>query len=107
MMPPSPRLSARMISSTYLSETTIISAQKIVDRPAEDVLRSERNAVAGREGFLDGVERAGADVAEDDAEREQRQRRAGLLLLRSVGQIVPFQLCRAFKCPEPRHDVTR
>ncbi len=33
MMPPSPRLSARMISSTYLSETTIVSAQKIVDSP--------------------------------------------------------------------------
>jgi len=33
MMPPSPRLSARMMSITYLSETTIISAQKIVDNP--------------------------------------------------------------------------
>ena len=33
MMPPSPRLSARMISTTYLSETITISAQKIVDRP--------------------------------------------------------------------------
>ena len=33
MMPPSPRLSARMISTTYLSETTIISAQKMVERP--------------------------------------------------------------------------
>src|SRR5256885_2638021 len=33
MMPPSPRLSARMISTTYLSETMIISAQKMVDRP--------------------------------------------------------------------------
>ena len=31
MMPPSPRLSARRISSTYFSVTTIISAQKIVD----------------------------------------------------------------------------
>ena len=33
MMPPSPRLSARMISTTYLIETTIISDQKMVDRP--------------------------------------------------------------------------
>ncbi len=33
MMPPSPLLSARMISTTYLSDTTIISAQKMVDRP--------------------------------------------------------------------------
>ncbi len=33
MMPPSPRLSARMISITYFSDTTIISDQKISDRP--------------------------------------------------------------------------
>ena len=32
-MPPSPRLLARRISVTYLSETTIISVQKIVDTP--------------------------------------------------------------------------
>ena len=30
-MPPSPRLSARRISTTYFSVTTSISAQKIVD----------------------------------------------------------------------------
>src|SRR5688572_17120586 len=33
MIPPSPRLSARMMSTTYLSDTTIISAQNMVDRP--------------------------------------------------------------------------
>ena len=33
MMPPSPRLVARSTSATYLSETTIISAQKIADTP--------------------------------------------------------------------------
>ena len=33
MMPPSPRLLARSTSVTYLSETTIISAQKIADTP--------------------------------------------------------------------------
>src|SRR5512138_1445116 len=33
MMPPSPRLSARMMSSTYFRVTTTISAQKMVDRP--------------------------------------------------------------------------
>ena len=32
-MPPSPRLFARRISVTYLSETMIISAQKIADTP--------------------------------------------------------------------------
>ncbi len=33
MMPPSPLLLARMMSVTYLSETTTISAQKIVEMP--------------------------------------------------------------------------
>ena len=33
MMPPSPRLFARRISVTYLSDTTIISAQKIAETP--------------------------------------------------------------------------
>ena len=33
MTPPSPRLSARMISTTYLSDTTIMSAQKIPEMP--------------------------------------------------------------------------
>ena len=33
MMPPSPRLLARSTSVTYLSETTIISVQKIADTP--------------------------------------------------------------------------
>jgi hypothetical protein len=33
MMPPSLRLSARMISITYLTDTTIISAQNIADTP--------------------------------------------------------------------------
>ena len=40
MMPPSPRLSARRISITYFSDTTIISAQKIADSAAEDVRRA-------------------------------------------------------------------
>ena len=34
MMPPSPRLSARMMSTTYFSDTTTISDQNISDRPA-------------------------------------------------------------------------
>ena len=33
MMPPSPRLLARSTRVTYLSETTIISDQKIVETP--------------------------------------------------------------------------
>jgi len=33
MIPPSPRLPARRTRSTYLSETTTISAQKIAETP--------------------------------------------------------------------------
>jgi hypothetical protein len=33
MMPPSPRLLARMTSVTYFSDTTTISAQKIAEMP--------------------------------------------------------------------------
>ena len=33
MIPPSPLLLSRMMRITYLSETTIISDQKIADRP--------------------------------------------------------------------------
>ena len=33
MVPPSPRLSARITSTTYLSDTTITSDQKMVDSP--------------------------------------------------------------------------
>ena len=46
---------------------------------AENVIGGERNAVVRIEGFLDCVQRAGADVAVDDAERQQRQRRGRLL----------------------------
>jgi hypothetical protein len=33
-----------------------------------------------REGFFDSIERACADVAENDTEREERECRAGLLM---------------------------
>ena len=78
MMPPSPLLSARMMRITYLSDTTIISAQKIADTPPRMFCACERDAVVGMEGFLGRVERARADVAVDDAERGQRQRRSRL-----------------------------
>jgi hypothetical protein len=38
MVPPSPRLSARITSTTYLSDTTTTSAQKMVDRPPSTAL---------------------------------------------------------------------
>ena len=63
------------------------------DRPederddAEDVLfgRLDRAVVGGEEG-LQRVERAGADVAEDDAERAEGQRRHAELATRSRGR---------------------
>ncbi len=39
MMPPSPWLSARMMNATYLSETMIVSAQKISESDAVDAGR--------------------------------------------------------------------
>ena len=77
MMPPSPWLSARRISTTYLSETTTISVQKISDSDAEDVGCVSGMPVAAGEDLLQRVERAGADVAVDDAERGERKRREG------------------------------
>jgi len=76
MMPPSPRLSARRISTTYLRVTDEISAQKITDarRPGAPH-RAARRCRA--EDFLDRVERAGADVAVDDADGTQGQRQKG------------------------------
>ena len=63
-----------MMNSTYFSDTTMISDQKISDSAAEDVRRrSSGDAVAGAKVSLHRVQRAGADVAEDDPEREQRQ----------------------------------
>ena len=68
-VPPSPLLSARSRISTYFSVTMMISAQKISERtPSTAALR---HLAAGRRGddrFAEGVERAGADVAIDDAD---------------------------------------
>ena len=66
MMPPSPRLLARSTRVTYLSETTIISVQKIADTPpmntaiagaADPVLMAgamKKAVEAGREAFRAG-----------------------------------------------------
>ena len=70
MMPPSPLLSARMISTTYFSDTTIISAQKMVDRPPRMFSCVSGMPCSGEKVSFDGVQRAGADVAEHHAERE-------------------------------------
>ena len=72
-LPPSPLLSARMMIVTYLIVTTIIIDQKIrlsTPRICESV---GRQRVMAGEGLAEGVDRAGADVAEDDADRADRE----------------------------------
>ena len=78
MMPPSPRLFARSTSVTYLSETTIISDQKIAETPPRMFSAVSGMPCTGIERLLGGVQRARADVAVDDAQREKRKRRRGL-----------------------------
>src|ERR1700730_15662982 len=69
-MPPSPRLPARMIRMAYLNETITISDQRITDTMPMMV---SGESVRGACGLLDSIERAGADIAVDDAEcRESR-----------------------------------
>ncbi len=72
-MPPSPRLSARMISSAYLIEMMRISAHRISDATPSVAGCRERTAMCGGPGgFFQRVERAGADVAIDNAEGADR-----------------------------------
>src|SRR5215216_1234008 len=73
-VPPSPSLSARMISATELSETTSV----IVQRTSEitPCTSASVGSTAPRARNTAGsAYRAGADVAEDDAELGQRRRR--------------------------------
>ena len=68
-VPPSPLLSARSRISTYLSVTTTISAQKISERTPRTASRVTGAAGGGRDDrFAKRVERAGTDVAVDDAD---------------------------------------
>ena len=74
--PPSPLLSARIATNTYLTVTTSISDQKIEAEHAEDVQPVDRERMRADEAFLHRVERRGADVAVDDADRAEHQSRA-------------------------------
>ena len=74
-LPPSPLLSARMMMVTYLIVTTIIIDQKIrLSTPRMSSVVGRQRMMAG-EGLAEGVDRAGADVAEDDADRADGERR--------------------------------
>ena len=86
MMPPSPRLVARSTSTTYLSDTTIISDQKIAETPPRMFSGVSGIPCCGIEGFLRGVQGTGADVAVDDAEREERGQQGRASLFASCAQ---------------------
>src|SRR5579875_1727848 len=73
MMPPSPRLSARMMKVTYFTATTTTSVHSTSDR-------TPRHAVPAAEGLAHRVKRAGADVAEHHADRADHQRAHGMAL---------------------------
>ncbi len=80
-VPPSPLLSARMMTVTYLSVTTSIIDQNIrLSAPRMCGLSSASEMMAG-EGFAERVERAGADIAEDDADRAHRELQHALLAM--------------------------
>ena len=73
-MPPSPLLSARIRKTTYLSVTMRISAQISSEATPRTAARRSPPADDHRmQGFAHGIERAGADVAEDDADRGEGQ----------------------------------
>ena len=77
MIPPSPRLWARMMKPAYLIDTSTISAQKISD---EIPYTPAGVDVGGRsvrvEDDLLGVERARTDIAVDDPERPECEHEA-------------------------------
>ena len=72
-MPPSPLLSARIITERYLKAMTQAIDQVMSDRSPSTFSRRGRDAVLRAEALLERVERARADVAEDDAQGAQRR----------------------------------
>ena len=74
-MPPSPWLSARSTSATYFTETTSSSDVDDQRQHAEHVVVRRRHRVRAEEALAHRIQRAGADVAVDDAERGQGQRK--------------------------------
>ena len=71
-MPPSPWLSARSTNGQVLDEMTSISDQKISESTPRTLSCVGGDRSAGREALADRVERTGADVAVDDAQRGKR-----------------------------------
>ena len=74
-VPPSPLLSARSRSTTYLSVTTMISDHRISESTPSTTVAGDRAGLGRRHHRLaERVERAGADIAVDDADAAERQR---------------------------------
>ena len=81
-MPPSPSLSTRIATVTYLRLVIAISVQMMQRQHPENLSRS--GPPAQFEHRLEGVERAGADVAEYDPERREPQCREAARRLPAV-----------------------
>ena len=73
-MPPSPWLSARMMNVRYFTVTTIVSDQKMSERtPRTSAGDGGAAPPVAAQALVQRVERARPDVAEDDAERAERE----------------------------------
>ena len=81
-MPPSPWLSARITVARYLRQMTMTSAQNATDAAPKAVVTGHLE-VGVVERLAERVDRAGADVAEHDAESAEREQRhtAGMSLV--------------------------
>ena len=84
-VPPSPSSSARSTKPTYFTVTISVSAQTISDRtPRTSSRTTVPSEAATLQRLAEGVDRAGADIAVDDAERTEDQdgKRAAMRLMR-------------------------
>ena len=84
-VPPSPLLSARNSSSTYLAVTTMNSDHRISESTPSTMARDTGAPFAAwRDGLAKRIQRRGADIAENNANASQRQgpkARGGLPLM--------------------------
>ena len=76
-MPPSPLVVRAHDEGEVLDGDDHVSDQNDERQDAEDVVAAWRHAVRPGEALLERVERAGADVAVDDAERAEGELREG------------------------------
>ena len=107
-MPPSPRLSARISRKTYLNVTMRISAQMKSEATPMTLSRRSVRTSAGDvvQRFAHRVERARADVAEDDAERRESQFQDVLAALRRLRDRRDY-LLSAVPCTRPMSGARR